>query len=726
MGEFQFSRYPREEWETELLKMKAGGVQILGTYLFWIHHEEEEGIFNWSGQRDLRAFLELCHKHGLLVCLRIGPFVHGEARNGGLPDWLFGQAFEARSNNPRYLDHVGRFYAEIGKQAAEFTFKNDGPVIALQCENEFMDSAAPWETTQLPALEFTPKGSGGADHMMHLKRLARESGLDVPLFTATGWGQAPILEKEFLPLFGGYAFHAWAEPPQAPTDHYLFKDEMAREDPRFDPSQVPFASCEMGGGMQVFYKSRPIVPPESVEAMHVTFLGKGTNLVGYYVYHGGSNPVGRRSYLNEHRCPRISYDFQAPIREFGQLAESYHRLRRQFLFLEAWGSLLAPMRTVLPDNEKPASPVDGNSVRCAIRHSRQGGFLFLNNYQDHFELPRQGPFQVALDLPGEKITIPVDTELHLETNVATILPFHLNLDGIDLRYSTAQPLTRLESDDCIYYFFFVPQAMRAEFSFARSDIRSVKAPHALVNTVGDDIQVVIDPSFHRQIQIESAGRPLQSITTLTHGQSLRFWKGQVAGRQRVILSEIDLLFRDDQLELLAYHETSASLWIFPALGSGLLGPLGYATIQSEGLFTRYDVGLPPAEVHCEVRSLTAASASIRVAAGAFKDIDELLLQIHCVGDIGTAYLNGRLIHDHFCNGLPWALGLRRFLEGESEHEVVLKVSPRHVSPGGPQISTGIMANMELVGDQIPAVIKSVESFVRRRFTLKAGSSSLTI
>ncbi|HEY6332836.1 MAG TPA: beta-galactosidase, partial [Blastocatellia bacterium] len=59
MGEFHYSRYPAAFWEDELLKMKAGGVQIVATYIFWIHHEEVEGKFDWSGQRNLRQFVEL-------------------------------------------------------------------------------------------------------------------------------------------------------------------------------------------------------------------------------------------------------------------------------------------------------------------------------------------------------------------------------------------------------------------------------------------------------------------------------------------------------------------------------------------------------------------------------------------------------------------------------------------------------------------------------------------
>lgn len=46
MGEFHFSRYPQAGWEDELRKMKAGGIHIAATYIFWIHHEEIEGQFD--------------------------------------------------------------------------------------------------------------------------------------------------------------------------------------------------------------------------------------------------------------------------------------------------------------------------------------------------------------------------------------------------------------------------------------------------------------------------------------------------------------------------------------------------------------------------------------------------------------------------------------------------------------------------------------------------------
>ncbi|MEO6497450.1 MAG: beta-galactosidase, partial [Mucilaginibacter sp.] len=88
MGELQFSRTPKDEWEDRILKMKACGINIVSTYVIWIHHEEIEGQFNWSGNKDLRCFLKLCQKHNILAYPRIGPWVHGEVRNGGTPDWI--------------------------------------------------------------------------------------------------------------------------------------------------------------------------------------------------------------------------------------------------------------------------------------------------------------------------------------------------------------------------------------------------------------------------------------------------------------------------------------------------------------------------------------------------------------------------------------------------------------------------------------------------------------
>ena len=59
------------------------------------------------------------------------------------------------------------------------------------------------------------------------------------------------------------------------------------------------------------------------------------------MYHGGSNPRGVLSTLQESRAagdlndlPEINYDFNAPIRQFGTISDTYRELRLLALFLK--------------------------------------------------------------------------------------------------------------------------------------------------------------------------------------------------------------------------------------------------------------------------------------------------------------------------------------------------------------------------------------------------------
>lgn len=123
MGEMHYSRFKEDFWEESLRKMKAGGVTVVSTYAIWIHHEEERGVFDFSGCRNLKRFLELCRKVGLYAFLRLGPWVHGEVRNGGFPDWLMklGQEGVAlRSDDETYLRLVRNYWEQIYGQVADF------------------------------------------------------------------------------------------------------------------------------------------------------------------------------------------------------------------------------------------------------------------------------------------------------------------------------------------------------------------------------------------------------------------------------------------------------------------------------------------------------------------------------------------------------------------------------------------------------------------------------
>ena len=62
MGEMHFARIPHERWDTELAKVKASGVDIVATYMFWNYHQETPERFDFSGDRDVRRFLMLAQR----------------------------------------------------------------------------------------------------------------------------------------------------------------------------------------------------------------------------------------------------------------------------------------------------------------------------------------------------------------------------------------------------------------------------------------------------------------------------------------------------------------------------------------------------------------------------------------------------------------------------------------------------------------------------------------
>ena len=391
-GEFHFSRYPEEYWDEAIKKMKAGGINMVATYIFWIMHEENEGEFTWGNNRNVRKFIKLCAENDMPVIIRVGPFAHGEIRNGGLPDWLLAKPLTIRSNDPNCLFYVERLYNEIGEQLEGLYFSDGGPIIATQLENEYQHSAAPWGltypgqphdfTSSARDLALIKEGVAvskeenryedlGNKHMEVLKSLAIQAGIDTPLYTATGWGNAAIVPNGSLPVTAAYPYPTWAEKASL-SPFYLYKDMHKNPDyspVRYKPENYPAFAAELGGGIMSTYSRRPLIPPNSLDALINRCLGSGANGIGYYMYHGGSTPRGEHYYFNDeaYGYPKISYDFQAPIGEFGQTRPSYHRLKLIHYFLNSFGNLLAPMQTVLPETNEDIVPENLGDLRYAVR-----------------------------------------------------------------------------------------------------------------------------------------------------------------------------------------------------------------------------------------------------------------------------------------------------------------------------------------------------------------------
>ena len=759
MGEIHFSRLDAACWEEEILKMKAGGVNVVSTYLFWNHHEESEGVFRWDGRRDVSTFLALCQQHGLYTVLRVGPFCHGEARNGGLPDWLFGQAYEVRSNDEGYLVRVRRLYGEIGRQIAGLRFCDGGTLIGIQLENEYMHAGAPLELTVGTAGGWVSAGRDGVAHMLRLKEIALEAGLEAPLYTCTGWGGAAVPEGEALALWGGYAFRPWIfyddVKSHPATDEYIFRDYHNDQTayPSYDPpgsrEDWPYACCEMGGGMICFYPYRFTVPAESVEALSVVKIAGGCNFIGYYMFHGGTNPVGTHgAFLNEYALPKRNYDYQAPLGEFGQTRESFLRLKRLHAFLSLCGENLAPMRTVLPEGMDRVEPTDADTVRHAVRAGRDGAFLFLNNYQDHFDLPAKRGLVFQLEHGERSVRIPAEGTLDLETGVSCILPVGFDMSGIRVTSATAQPITRIEVDGEDWWFWFAPKGMEPVYALEGvAGVESVLSREglAVMDAAMTDVagaphiyrpfrayvptQTVEDPAAHGSF-VNDAGRTVH-LVTLTDVQSLHLWQVNWAGRERLLLTEATVMADAEGIRLEQEAAASFRFGVFPHGDAALQAVLHKAGAQAQvesamegamecamggasaepasggeaSLFSWHRLDVPETMPGITLERIQNTKAVVRLDRASLNGCRDVLLRIRAIGDIGWLWAGGKLVHDCFLNGAPWDFGLRS-LDAEVS-ELVLSILP--IRQGGRILSDSPMAARSETYDSVIGEIQGVEA-----------------
>ncbi|MDI6101049.1 beta-galactosidase [Actinoplanes sp. NEAU-A12] len=674
-GELHYSRVPRDRWAERLRQMKAGGVTVVASYVFWLHHCPARGETRFDGNLDVAAFIDLVTETGLDMVLRIGPWCHGEARNGGFPDWVQHAPVRHRTDDPAYLALVTEWFGQIGAALGSSGAK----LLGIQLENELYDQ---------------PR------HLVTLKRLAREAGMAAPLWTATAWGGADLPAEEVLPLYGGYGDGFWvdADAPWDPTfrDHYFFSHvwddpgigadvrraqaiEAASGGPRTPSEEFPAATCELGGGMATAYHRRPRPEALDVAAIAHCKIGNGSAWQGYYMYAGGTNPGPGMQESHATGYPNdiapLGYDFHAPVGEAGTLAPSHAELRRQHAFLSAFGHRLAEMPSSLPD-VRPAGVEDSQTLRWALRGDGESGFLFISWHQPHVPLPvcRDVRFRVSLvgpvaasaapdassgasvsataaaasaaaasavrpaviEFPARPIDIPPGTLARW--------PLHLTAGGTTVTWATASALTLLPGD--------VPTLVLVADPGIAPELAVSETVHAITPGLTplrlDGLDVLVLPA-------ETAGS---------------LWVAEDGGR-RLYLSDDELQW-DAAGQLTVKASKTARVRVYdpaartfaalavPQPQAPVTEPVTVEQLRPAAATVPVSYGKHdgrPSAPSPDVFDELAAVYRLRLPGWAADESRDPLLRILWAGDVGELRIDGDAVTDRFWDGSAWLVNL---------------------------------------------------------------------
>jgi beta-galactosidase len=702
MGEFHYSRTPASEWATELAKLRAGGVEVVASYVIWNHHEPRQGHWRWDGQRDLARFVALAAEAGLLVYLRPGPWVHAEVRLGGFPEWLPATG-PLRCNDAVYLGHVQRLFEQVAAQIKGQLWCDGGPVIGLQLENEYGAT-----------------GPGcGAEHISELKRLAIDAGMTVPIYTVTGWPTLDIPPREVLPVSGAYADGFWQGSREAlpPSGVFLFNTrrvigEMGNVDGTpaaglIDTAHYPFCLAEAGGGMHQSYHRRPVVTADDVYATTLVQLGSGANLYGYYMYHGGTNPVCATGPLNETQAsgypndvPQWGYDFHAPLGQYGQVRASWGRLRCLHQFMQAFGEELAPLEAALPE-QGPFDPADRALPRVAVRAAGADadtlqGFVFVNHHVRHHPLPALAAQQFSLQpQAGAALQLPLHAGVNLRPGTAFIWPVGQRFGSARLRQATVQPLTRwTEADGSLFWVGFAPDGVATELVFDAEGLASIEVDSGSVSRLADGARLLKlrASDLPSLVRLRDAQGRQHQVLLLSQAAAAQAVRVRLGGRERLLWASHAATWNEAEGSVTVHRPAHEEGWLrlFPAEGLGgerenlaldwacwqwaaeplalwalqpeLLKPAGTPPVLQWGPHIPWRDGPVPL-VPDEAAHAAAARWALRLPVSvhaAMQGDTRLWLSLDLVGDVARFLVDGRVVDDRFCDGSAWQIALDRW------------------------------------------------------------------
>lgn len=314
-GEMHYFRVPREYWPHRLQAARAMGLNTISTYMPWNLHEPRPGEFDFADNLDVAEYIRQAQAAGLKVILRPGPYICSEWDFGGLPAWLLATPdIGVRCSDPRFLQAVERYFAQVGRQCATMQIHRGGPVILVQVENEY--------------------GAFGNDraYMDRLVQLLRQAGFDAQLFTSD-----PPRPPN---LHAGRATDAIAVGNFGTRAHQQIPVLGACR-----PDQPLMCGELWAGWFDAWGEPRAGSDDPAPVLAEVQWMLEHNTSFNFYMFHGGSS-FGFMAGANhrEHYCPTISsYDFRAPLDQAGRPTAKYFALRELLARHQPGGTPLPPV-----------------------------------------------------------------------------------------------------------------------------------------------------------------------------------------------------------------------------------------------------------------------------------------------------------------------------------------------------------------------------------------------
>ena len=462
-GELQYPRTPRAMWRERLLRIKRAGYNTVQTYAFWNYHEPVEGQFDFSGEKDLNAYLQLIHSLGLYAIVRMGPYVNAEWDTGGLPVWLrFKPGLRPMSDNDQFYRALDPYFNKLVPILVANQINHGGPILMIQLENEHVLPGGVGGGTDLP----------DAYYKWYYKKM-RYMGLQVPLF------------------FSG-------------LNH---SDDPAGDAP-FDTSRrtSPWYSTEFWTGWVGVYGVDP-ARAKKLERATWKVIAYGGAGYTHYTMAGGTD---FDTWNNNEQA--ASYDFGSPIGQAGDLRVSYYYCKRAAMFATSFAPLLS--NSLAQEGSDGAKPTN-SAIQITNRQGPAGEALFLNN-----PTPTPVPTQIKIGGGAYPAAGPITLA---PGEIVPILRGYPLASGVNLTLAAARLLGVARHGTLTTLVVYGHPGEPVELHFAAAHIYAIGAQPGLSVAAGNAVLKTMVPNAAPRVSLFHAGSQTVRILTMRTEMADRTW-----------------------------------------------------------------------------------------------------------------------------------------------------------------------------------------------------------
>ena len=386
-GEMHYSRIPHEYWRHRLQMMKGMGLNTVATYVFWNWHETEPGKWDFEGDKNLAEYIKIAGEEDMMVILRPGPYVCAEWEFGGYPWWLQNiEGMEIRRDNEHFLKYTKLYIERLFKEVGHLQCTNGGPIIMVQCENEFGSYVS--QRKDIPLEEHRAYNA-------KIKQQLADAGFNVPLFTSDG----------------SWLFEGGSTPGALPTANGENNIEnLKKVVNEYHDGKGPYMVAEFyPGWLSHWAEPFPQISASRIAKQTEEYIKNNVSF-NFYMVHGGTNfafTAGANYDKRRDIQPDLtSYDYDAPISEAGWVTAKYDSIRN---VMKKYVKNIPDAPAAIPVIEIPSIKLDkvadvlgytsrikpiSNEEPLTFEQMNQGYGYVL--YSRHFNQPISG----TLAIPG--------------------------------------------------------------------------------------------------------------------------------------------------------------------------------------------------------------------------------------------------------------------------------------------------------------------------------------